>query len=142
MHILKLLKMNEIIPKVKSIEDVRKSGVDLIPNQKSHSFHSKYEDLENLTQKSIEFYKQINSTNNYSSFEKSERINRENLQKSLVLNDVRMRDSKSSLVEHPNYDLKRQKFEAAQAKPTGEKSRSKNYRYDIYKSNEVSYPFL
>lgn len=136
--------MREMIPKAKSIEDVRRAEVELIPNQKySHSFHSKYEDLEKLTHKSIEFYKQINSKNNYSSLEKSERLDRESLKKSLILNDIKMRDSKSSLVEHTDYDFKKQKFEVTQPiKPPANMSKSKNSRYNIYTNKDVSYLLL
>ena len=71
MKILEIMKAKSIVPKVNSIEEVKKKRVELVPKEK-------YSDLEELTNKSLEFYKFLNNEIKInSSFEKSERIDRQ-----------------------------------------------------------------
>jgi len=61
------MKSRDIIPQIRSIEDAKSRTIELIPKEN-------YEDLEQLTQKSIEFYKFFNSRyQNSHSEERTER---------------------------------------------------------------------
>jgi hypothetical protein len=130
MKIVDNMKMKENIPTFKLNEDVRKRRIDVVSNEK-------YEDLENLTNKSIEFYNQVSGNKHHSSLEKSERINREIHKKNMIVNDLRMRNSKSSLTKNKKSDLKKQHFQAVQ--PPVNINKFSMSRYNMFNTKDVSY---
>jgi len=53
MKIMEIMKMKSMIPKIKAIEDVKHKTIEVVPKEN-------FEILENLTNKSVEFYQFFN----------------------------------------------------------------------------------
>lgn len=90
--IVEIMRSKEIVPKLQTLEEIKRKRIELISREK-------YEDLEKLTNKSIELYKFFNRRQHhgYSSLEKTERIQRHNRPEPLTKNSE-IKNTNSSLM--------------------------------------------